>query len=54
MILVTDDLLNNTSFRDDSEWKAFLENYESVGFVKLVLPDGRALYIDETILPSAR
>jgi len=55
MILVTDDLLNDTHFRDDAEWKAFLEHPESVGFVKFVLPDGRrALYVDESILPAAK
>jgi hypothetical protein len=54
MILVTDDLLNDTRFRGDAEWEAFLKNPESVGFVKLVLPDGkRALYVDKTILRSA-
>jgi hypothetical protein len=55
IILVTDDLLNDTRFRGDAEWNAFLENPESVGFVKLVLPDGkRALYVDRTILRSAK
>jgi hypothetical protein len=54
MVLVTDDLLNDTRFRDDAEWKAFLGSPESVGFVKLLLPDGkRALYVDKSILPSA-
>ena len=55
MILVTDDLLKDTRFRDDAEFKAFLENPESVDFVKLVLPDGkRDLYVDKTILRSAK
>ena len=55
IILVTDDLLKDTRFRDDAEFKAFLENPESVDFVKLVLPDGkRDLYVDKTILRSAK
>jgi hypothetical protein len=55
MVFVTDELLNNTRFRDDPEWKAFIEHYETAGFVKLVLPDGRqVLYVDKTILPSSR
>jgi hypothetical protein len=55
IIFVTDDLLNNIRFREDPEWKAFLEHYESAGFVKLILPDGRrALYVDKTILPPAK
>jgi hypothetical protein len=55
MILVTDDLLNDERFRDNAEWRVFLEHPERVGFVKLVLPDGkRALYVDKTILRSAK
>ncbi len=55
MIFVTDDLLSNTRFREDPEWKAFLEHYDSAGFVKLILPDGRqALYVDKTILSSSK
>lgn len=52
MIMESENLLNDSRFRDDKEWKAFQENYESAGFVKLALPDGkRALYVDESILP---
>jgi hypothetical protein len=53
MILVTDALLNDTRFRDDPEWKAFLDNYESVGFVKLIVRGTNStLYVGETILPG--
>jgi hypothetical protein len=55
MILVTDDLLNDSRFRNDAEWREFLANPENAGFVKLVLPDSkRALYVDKTILGSTR
>lgn len=54
MIMASDNLLNDSRYLNDAEWKAFQENYESEGFVKLVLPDGkRAVYVDKTILPPA-
>lgn len=55
MILVTEELQWSIYFRDDQEWKKFEKTFESVGFVKLVLPDGkRVLYVDRSILPSVK
>jgi len=58
MILVDNFLTNDSRFRNDEEWKTFLQNYECVGFVRLLLPDDKgvenphALYVDKSILPT--
>jgi hypothetical protein len=51
MVLLTDRLLKDPRFRDDPEWKAFLNEYERHGFVRKEIPGTRrAVLVDVRLL----
>jgi hypothetical protein len=51
MILVTDVLVEDSRFRDDTEWLYFLENYSTFEFTQVDVPyAGRILLIRNDLL----
>jgi len=50
-IVLTDGLMNDTRFKDDEDWKFFLENYKCLGWTGLGIPNtNRQFIVDSRLL----
>lgn len=53
MIVLTEGLEQDSRFKTDEEWKDFLNNYTTLGYLKLDIPKtNRKLFVDEQLLQS--
>jgi len=53
MIIISDTLLNDSRFKSDPEWQAFLTDYHQFGYLQIVIPNtDRKIIVRSDILPK--